>query len=66
MTADECEKLPPEEKEHFAKRSKCDEIFDRRSVRAVLVACMVEQYLVKQFWDPLTLDNAGHRTLTLI
>ena len=47
MTADECEKLPPEEKEHFAKRSKCDEIFDRRSVRAVLVAGMVEQYLVQ-------------------
>jgi formylmethanofuran dehydrogenase subunit E len=34
-------------KEHLAKCSKCGEIFDRRSVRAVLVAGMAEQYLVQ-------------------
>jgi hypothetical protein len=35
MTLDEYEKLPPEEKEHFAKCSECDEIFDRRSLDEV-------------------------------
>jgi hypothetical protein len=47
MTSDEYEKLPPEEQEHFAKCSEWGEIFDRRSVRAVLVAGMVEQSLVQ-------------------
>ena len=36
MTADEYEKLPPEEKEHFAKCAECGEIFDRRSLDEVL------------------------------
>jgi hypothetical protein len=36
MTLDEYEKLPPEEQEHFAKCSKCGEIFDRRSLDEVL------------------------------
>lgn len=36
MTADEYEKLPPEEKEYFAKCSECSEIFDRRSLHEVL------------------------------
>src|SRR4029453_17215987 len=36
MTADEYEKLPPEEKEHFAKCTECGEIFDRRSLDEVL------------------------------
>jgi hypothetical protein len=36
MTLDEYEKLPPEEKEHFAKCSTCGEIFDRRSLDEVL------------------------------
>jgi hypothetical protein len=36
MTLDEYEKLPPEEKEHFAKCSECGEIFDRRSLDEVL------------------------------
>jgi hypothetical protein len=36
MTADEYEKLPPEEKEHFAQCSECEEIFDRRSLDDVL------------------------------
>ena len=31
MTLDEYEKLPSEEKEHFAECLACDEIFDRRS-----------------------------------
>jgi len=36
MTADEYEKLPPEEKEHFAKCTECGEIFDLRSLDEVL------------------------------
>jgi hypothetical protein len=32
MTADEYEKLPLKEKEHFAICAKCGEIFDRRPV----------------------------------
>jgi uncharacterized C2H2 Zn-finger protein len=36
MTIDEYEKLPPEEKEHFAKCPACGEIFDRRSLDEVL------------------------------
>jgi hypothetical protein len=36
MTIDECEKLPIEEKEHFAKCSESGEIFDRRSLDEVL------------------------------
>ena len=36
MTADEYEQLPPEEREHFAMRAKCCEIFDRRSLDEVL------------------------------
>jgi len=36
MTLDEYEKLSPEEKQHFAKCSKCAEIFDRRSLDEVL------------------------------
>jgi hypothetical protein len=36
MTLDEYEKLPAEEKEHFAKCSECGEIFDRRSLDEVL------------------------------
>jgi hypothetical protein len=36
MTADEYKKLPPDEKEHFAKCSECGEIFDRRSLDEVL------------------------------
>jgi hypothetical protein len=36
VTADEYEKLPPEEKKHFAKCSTCGEIFDRRSLDEVL------------------------------
>jgi len=37
MTADEYEKRPPEEKEHFAKCAECGEIFDRRSLDEVLL-----------------------------
>ena len=36
MTADEYDKLPPAEKEHFARCAKCAEIFDRRSLDEVL------------------------------
>jgi hypothetical protein len=36
MTAAEYDKLPPEEKEHFATCSECGEIFDRRSLDEVL------------------------------
>ena len=36
MTRDEYEKLPPEEKEHFATCSECGAIFDRRSLDEVL------------------------------
>jgi hypothetical protein len=36
MKLDEYEKLPPEEKEHFAKCAECGEIFDRRSLDEVL------------------------------
>jgi hypothetical protein len=38
MKLDEYEKLPPEEKEHFAKCAECEcgEIFDRRSLDEVL------------------------------
>jgi hypothetical protein len=36
MTPDEYEKLPPEEKEHFARCSECGEMFDRRSLDEVL------------------------------
>jgi hypothetical protein len=36
MTPDEHEKLSPEEKEHFARCMECGEIFDRRSLDAVL------------------------------
>jgi hypothetical protein len=32
MTADEYEKLPPDEKEHFAECAECGEMFDRRSL----------------------------------
>ena len=35
-TLNEYEKLSPEEKQHFAKCSKCGEIFDRRSLDEVL------------------------------
>jgi hypothetical protein len=36
LTLAEYEKLPPKEKEHFAKCEKCGEIFDRRSLDEVL------------------------------
>jgi hypothetical protein len=36
MTLDEYEKLPSEEKEHFAECLACGEIFDRRSLDKVL------------------------------
>jgi hypothetical protein len=36
MTTDDYEKLPPEEKEHFAKCSECGELFDRRNLDEVL------------------------------
>jgi hypothetical protein len=36
MTTDEYEKLPADEKEHFAECAKCGEIFDRRSLDEVL------------------------------
>jgi hypothetical protein len=36
MTRDEYEKIPPEEKGHFAKCAKCGEMFDRRSLDEVL------------------------------
>jgi uncharacterized C2H2 Zn-finger protein len=36
MTADEYEKLAPEEKEHFAACARCGEIFDQRSLDEVL------------------------------
>ena len=36
MTTDEYEKLPPEEKEHFAECRECGEMFDRRSLDEVL------------------------------
>ena len=36
MTLDEYEKLPPEEKEHFATCSECGKMFDRRSLGEVL------------------------------
>ena len=36
MTLDEYDKLPPEEKEHFASCAECGEIFDRRSLDEVL------------------------------
>jgi Fe2+ or Zn2+ uptake regulation protein len=32
MTLDQYEKLPPEEKEHFAMCEECGEVFDRRSL----------------------------------
>ena len=36
LARDEYEKLPPEEKEHYAECSECGEIFDRRSLDEVL------------------------------
>jgi hypothetical protein len=36
ITPDEYDKLPPEEKEHFAKCTECGAIFDRRSLDEVL------------------------------
>jgi hypothetical protein len=36
VTLDEYDKLTPEEKEHFAKCTKCGENFDRRSLDEVL------------------------------
>ena len=36
VTADEYEKPPPEEKEHFGTCSECGAIFDRRSLDEVL------------------------------
>ena len=36
MRTEEYEKLPPEEKEHFAKCAECGETFDRRSLDKVL------------------------------
>ncbi len=36
VTADEYEKLPLEEKEHFAMCAECGELFDRRSLDEVL------------------------------
>jgi len=36
MTIEQYEKLPLEEKEHFAECSACGEIFDRRSLDEVL------------------------------
>jgi hypothetical protein len=36
MTAEEYDKLLPEEKEHFAECARCGEIFDRRSLDEVL------------------------------
>jgi hypothetical protein len=36
VAPDEYEKLPPEEKEHFAACLECGEIFDRRSLDEVL------------------------------
>ena len=36
MTADEYERLAPEEKEHFTMCVKCGEMFDRRSLDEVL------------------------------
>jgi hypothetical protein len=36
MTADEYEKLPPEEKEHFYRCSKCGQRLDRRELRDVI------------------------------
>ena len=36
LTPDEYEKLPLEEKEHYAECSECGEIFDRRSLDEVL------------------------------
>jgi hypothetical protein len=36
MTADEYDKLPTEEKEHFVSCKTCSEIFDRRSLDEVL------------------------------
>jgi hypothetical protein len=36
MTLDEYEKLPREEKEHFASCAECGEIFDRRSLDEVV------------------------------
>ncbi len=35
MTLDEYEKLPSEEKEHFAMCAKCGEVFDQRSLDEV-------------------------------
>jgi hypothetical protein len=35
MTLDEYDKLPPEQKENFAKCVECGEIFDRRSLDEV-------------------------------
>jgi hypothetical protein len=37
MTADAYEKLPPEEKEHFAECTECGEIFDRRSLDELVI-----------------------------
>ena len=36
MTREEYEKLPPEERDHFAKCAECGALFDRRSLDEVL------------------------------
>jgi uncharacterized C2H2 Zn-finger protein len=36
MTADEYEKLPPEEKEHFYRCPECGQVVDKRELRDVI------------------------------
>ena len=55
MTLDEYEKLPLEEKEHFAMCAKCREIFDRRRLDEVLFHTDHKQCLDIQYsgWEKL-------------
>jgi hypothetical protein len=66
MTAEEYEQLPPEEKKHFAKCSEAGKSLIGKASGRCLWPEWWNSTLSKRFWEPLSLDNAGHRTLTLI
>jgi hypothetical protein len=59
MTIDEYEKLPPEEKQHFAKCSECGAILDRRSLDEVLFHHTDHKHRTDiQYGEPDAIANA--------
>ena len=64
MTPDEYEKLPPEEKEHFAKCTECGEIFDRRSLDEVLFHTDHKHGLIFSIPGAKSCDQIGYFVIT--